>query len=115
MDYGQAKSQYDAQANAKQQYPQETTAAPMLQSESILNRLNSICGSLRELNSASDAIAEKIVGLAPTPIMNGIEGQKAEQPPPSCFLEALNRVISNIERVVENDLRGNINRLHRHF
>lgn len=117
MDYAQnAKSQYIAQSQAgTQSYQGEATASPMLQSESILNRLNSICSSLRELNSASDAIAEKIVGPAPTPITNSIEGQKAEMPPAQYFLEALNRVITDIERVVENDLRGNINRLHRHF
>lgn len=109
------KSNYAAQ-NSYAGLTQGTTAAPELQSTNIITRLRNLQHSLKELNASTDSAAEKIVGSAPTPISNGIEaGEIKGDRPPTCFLDALTMAVTDLERIVEGNLRENVNRFHRFF
>lgn len=117
MDYAQqsnAKSQYNLQQQAASTYPQETTAAPMSASESIIARLNSIRMALAENRSNANHAAEKIVGSAPTPLAGATGQIKGEHPPACCFIDALQQVIGDIEDIAR-DTAEHLNRLHRSF
>lgn len=87
-----------------------------LRSESIIKRLNNIRSAVIELSASVDSAAEKIVGPKPQPLnlTDGLK-QTTDRPQPSCFLEAVIRILSDLERCVEADLRLNVNRLHREF
>ena len=116
-DYGQGYSSMLGQANAATNVG-ATEARPEMRSENIISRLNNIKASVLELNASVDSAAEKIVGPKPSPLnaLSGADGLKqADRPQPSCFLEAISRIIDGIERCVEAELRQNVNRLHREF
>lgn len=112
----------DYQQNAKAQYATatESTAAPISTSESIIARLNGIRMGLAENRSSANHVAEKIVGVAPTPIAGSSLGQasnamiKGEHSPACCFIDALQQVIGDIEDIAR-DTAEHLNRLHRSF
>ena len=122
MEYEKAVAFAQANAAAQNAYSAGLAGAtqaqaPELQSANILNRLKNLRHSLRELNASTDSAAEKIVGSMPTPLNSGagaLVGVKAEREP-GCFLDALSQIVTDLETVVEGDLRENINRFHRFF
>jgi hypothetical protein len=125
MDYGinsaSAINQknYAAQGQAaSNMYAGESAAstAPVSASETIISRLNSIRMNLAENRSSACHAADKIVGMAPTPIAesNASNQIKGEHPPAHCFIDALQQVIGDIEKIMR-DTQDHLGRLHRSF
>lgn len=84
-------------------------------SSAILSRLNSLRSQALEICSSASHAADKVVGTVPTPIRENSTGQiKAEYPPACCFLDAVNQVISDLERAA-NETHEHVSRLHRAF
>lgn len=100
MDYG-------ASAGALNTKPQSS-------SDVILSRLNAIRANLQDARSGIGDAADKIVGAAPTIQQTGSALGQIKGEPASCFLDALQQVISDIE-IIGAEAHEHLNRLHRSF
>lgn len=90
-----------------------TTAAPQSASEAILSRLSMLQTSVAGNLSVASHIAEKIVGIAPTPPLAGLSNGK-DIPAAGHFLEAINIALSQLEHFAEST-REHLDRLSRSF
>lgn len=106
-----------AKLSSGQQYAQAGNTAAEIQtaSSAILSRLNSLRSQTTETCSSLSHAADKVVGATPTPIRESSNDQiKAGHPPACCFLDAVNQVISDLERAA-NETNEHVCRLHRAF
>jgi hypothetical protein len=91
------------------------TGVPVSASEAILSRLNTLRMNFAENCQSASHIGDKIVGSAPTPLANGtIAGDAKARPPATCFMDALERAVSELESI-GRDTQEHLNRIHRSF
>jgi hypothetical protein len=114
MHYSDAKNQGAiAGGNVSFEKACLTQAPPLSASESIIDRLRGLRSNFVDLRMGVDRIADKIVGVSPTPPGCGasIGNVRVE---PSCFLDSLQEVISDLEQVAR-ETREHHERLLRSF
>lgn len=89
------------------------TQAPASASESIIDRLRGLRSNFVDLRMGVDRIADRIVGVSPTPPGCGASTGNVRVEP-SCFLDSLQEVISDLEQVAR-ETREQLDRLQRSF
>lgn len=87
-------------------------AASQSASEAITLRLSALSSHYRTIAENASAIADKIVGSAPTPI--SAEAKNLQQPPAFCFLDSLQHLVGDCERAAE-EAAEHLARLNRSF